>query len=134
MSTEDIFCLFDTCKEVAFATVEGDRPRIRVFQVMRREGRRLFFATSPKKEVYKQLQMNPNAEVMVTRNNVFLRITGQVVFVVEDTTKREIYSANPVLPRLYAHYDDLVYFRLEAASTEYYDLTPTPPTIISEQL
>ncbi len=37
------------------------------------------------------------------------------------------YSANPVLPRFYKGYTDLVYFRLPIATLDYYDLTPTPP-------
>lgn len=32
--------------EVAFATCEGNRPRIRVFQIMKQEGTTLYFATS----------------------------------------------------------------------------------------
>ena len=34
---------------------------------------------------------------------------------------------NPVLPRLYSSYDQLVYFCLPIAEMDYYDLTPTPP-------
>ena len=36
---------------------------------------------------------------------------------------------NPVLPRLYSSYDQLVYFRLPIAEMDYYDLTPTPPVM-----
>ncbi len=76
------FQFLKTHKDVAFATVEGDFPELRVFQVM---------------------------------NDV------------PDETCREIYNDNPVLPRLYNAYTDLVYFRLEPKSLDYYDLTPTPP-------
>lgn len=61
------------------------------------------------------------------KGNLFVRIAGQAVFDVDDKTAREIYAANPVLPRLYKSYTDLVYFRLSAESLDYYDLTPTPP-------
>ena len=44
-----------TNKEVAFATVEGDRPKIRVFQIMKQQGNTLYFVTAPEKEVYRQL-------------------------------------------------------------------------------
>lgn len=47
-----------TNKEVAFATVEGDRPKIRVFQIMKQQGNTLYFVTAPEKEVYRQLQKN----------------------------------------------------------------------------
>ena len=61
------------------------------------------------------------------KENIFVRIAGRAVFDVDDATAREIYAANPVLPRLYKAYTDLVYFRLPVVSLDYYDLTPTPP-------
>lgn len=45
----------------------------------------------------------------------------------DDATAQEIYATNPVLPRLYKSYTDLVYFRLPAVSLDYYDLPPDPP-------
>lgn len=114
-------------REVAFATVEGDRPKIRVFQIMKQEKETLYFVTVPGKEVYRQLRANPNVEILAMKGNLFVRIAGQAVFDVDDKTAREIYAANPVLPRLYKSYTDLVYFRLPAKSLDCYDLTPTPP-------
>lgn len=43
-------------KDVAFATVEENKPKIRVFQIMKREKETLYFATATHKEVYQQLQ------------------------------------------------------------------------------
>lgn len=114
-------------KEVAFATVEDGKPRIRVFQIMKQDGATLYFVTSPGKEVYRQLQKSPDIEILAMKGNVSVRIAGQAVFDVDDKTAHEIYAANPVLPRLYKTYTDLVYFRLPAVSLDYYDLTPTPP-------
>ena len=36
-------------KEVAFATSEGDCPKLRIFQIMKQEGHVLYFATSAQK-------------------------------------------------------------------------------------
>lgn len=112
---------------MAFATAEDGKPKIRVFQIMRQEKNILYFVTAPGKEVYRQLQKNPNIEVLAMRGNISVRIAGQAVFDVDDKTAREIYAANPVLPRLYRAYTDLAYFRLPAVSLDYYDLTPDPP-------
>ena len=60
-------------------------------------------------------------------DSLFCYRTGQAVFDVDDAMAREIYAANPVLPRLYRTYTDLVYFRLPAESIDCYDLTPNPP-------
>lgn len=112
---------------MAFATVEDGKPKIRVFEIMEQQGNTLYFVTAPGKEVYRQLQANPNVEILAMKENIFVRIAGQAVFDVDDATAREIYAANPVLPRLYKAYTDLVYFRLPVVSLDYYDLTPTPP-------
>jgi len=124
---EKAFEFLKTSKEVAFATAEDGKPKIRVFQIMRQEKNILYFVTAPGKEVYRQLQKNPNIEVLAMRGNISVRIAGQTVFDVDDKTAREIYAANPVLPRLYRAYTDLAYFRLPAVSLDYYDLTPDPP-------
>lgn len=126
---EKAFDFLKTNKEVAFATVENDRPKIRVFQIMRQDGHTLYFVTAPGKEVYRQLQQNPNVEVLAMQGNVSVRIAGRAIFDVDDNMAQEIFAANPVLPRLYKSYTDLVYFRLEADGLDYFDLTPTPPVL-----
>jgi len=124
---EKIFQFLDNNIEVALATVEADRPRIRVFQIMKRVGHTLFFATSQQKHVYSQLQQNPHMEIMASRANVFVRVAGEADFSVPDDIQQAIYRDNPVLQRLYDDYSSLVYFKMEPKEIEYYDLTPTPP-------
>lgn len=126
---KDAFDFLSEHPDVAFATVENGKPKIRVFQIMRQEGTTLWFATSPHKEVYRQLQINPNIELLAMAGNVSVRVTGEVCFDVPDSLCREIYEMNPVLPRLYEKYSDLAYFRLSIRALDYYDLTPTPPVL-----
>ena len=89
-----------TNKDVAFATVEDGKPKIRIFQIMKQDAHTLYFVTSPRNEVYRQLQKNPNIEILAMKDNVSVRIAGQAVFDVDDKTAQEIYAANPVLPRV----------------------------------
>ena len=119
--------------DVAFATVENEKPKIRVFQIMRQEGTTLWFATSPHKKVYRQLQINPDSELLAMAGNVSVRVTGEVYFDVPDSLCRKIYETNPVLPRLYEKYSDLTYFRLSIRALDYYDLTPNPPILKHEE-
>ena len=113
--------------EVAFATSDGNLPKIRIFQIMKQEGNVLYFSTSTEKAVWKELMQNPNVEVLAYADNISVRCSGMVNFDVEDDVKRWIYDNNPVLPRLYSSYDQLVYFCLPIAEMDYFDLTPTPP-------
>jgi len=113
--------------EIAFATSEGNLPRLRIFQIMKQEGTTLYFATSAKKAVWQELQANPNVELLAYADKVSVRCSGKVNFDVADDVKRWIYDHNPVLPRLYASYDQLEYFCLPIVELDYYDLSPTPP-------
>lgn len=114
-------------KEIALATCEGNLPKLRLFQIMKQDGTHLYFATSPEKAVYRQLQVNPNVEILATDGRVSVRCEGMISFEVDEETQRWIYEHNPVLPRLYTSYDKLAYFVLPIAAMDYFDLNPTPP-------
>ena len=90
-------------KEIALATSEGNLPKLRIFQIMKREGHVLYFATSAKKAVYRELRQNPNVEILAYADNISVRCSGMVDFNVEDDVKRWIYDHNPVLSRHTPH-------------------------------
>lgn len=125
---EKAFEFLRTHKEVALATVENDKPRIRVYQIMKMKGKVLYFSADKQKAAFRQLQANPNIELLAMDGNISVRASGRAIFDVPDEVAREIYADNPVLPRLYKQYTDLAYFRLPVTELDYYDLTPTPPT------
>lgn len=130
---KEAFDFLNEHPDVAFATVENGKPKIRVFRVMHQEGTTLWFATSPHKEVYRQLQKNSHVELLAMGGNISVRITGEVHFDVPDSLCKDIYKKNPVLPRLYEKFSDLVYFRLPVRALDYYDLTPNPPILKHEK-
>ena len=113
--------------EIAFATCEGNLPKLRIFQIMKQEGTMLYFATSPNKAVWKELTANPNVELLAYADKVSVRCVGAVSFDVPDDIQQWIYDHNEVLPRLYTSYDKLAYFSLNIAEMDYFDLRPTPP-------
>ncbi|MDE6551771.1 MAG: pyridoxamine 5'-phosphate oxidase family protein [Muribaculaceae bacterium] len=116
-------------KDVAFGTVENSRPNLRVFQVMLIKGHTLYFATSPRKDVYRQLQKNPAVEILGMKGNISVRMSGNVEFDVPVDIQKEIYDTNSILSDLYPSYDAMVYCSLEVKSIDYYDLTPRPPKL-----
>ena len=115
--------------EIAFATSEGNLPKLRIFQIMKQEGTMLYFATSPNKAVWKELTANPNVELLAYADKVSVRCVGAVSFDVPDDIQQWIYDHNEVLPRLYTSYDKLAYFSLNIAEMDYFDLRPTPPVM-----
>ena len=122
--------IFQKNKEVAFATSVDGRPNVRIFQIMKIDGNDIYFATSPKKEVYAQLRQNPHVAILDLKGASFASLSGTIDFDIPDEVQREIYDTNPVLPHLYKTYKDLAYLRLPAESADYFDLKTTPPTIV----
>lgn len=97
---------------------------------MKIDGNDIYFATSPKKEVYAQLRENPHVAILDLKGASFARVSGTIDFDIPDAVQREIFETNPVLPHLYESYTDLAYLRLPAESADYFDLRTTPPTLI----
>ena len=115
--------------EIAFATSEGNLPKLRIFQIMMQEGTMLYFATSPNKAVWKELQTSPNVELLAYADKVSVRCVGAVSFEVPDDIQQWIYNHNEVLPRLYTSYEKLAYFSLNIGEMDFFDLRPTPPVM-----
>lgn len=115
--------------EVAFATCEGNLPKLRTFQIMKQKGTVCYFATSSKKAVWKELKKNPNVELLACADKISVRCVGSVSFEVPDDIQQWIYENNEVLYRLYTGYDKLDYFSLNITKLDYYDLRPTPPIL-----
>ncbi len=65
MDLRGIYDFLNRHRDIAFATVGDDgKPKIRLFQMMRidEQTNTIYFATSPKKEVFSQLQSKPAVE------------------------------------------------------------------------
>ena len=114
---------------VALATVEDGRPKVRTFQIMKTDDRRLYFATSATKAIYRQLRRDPHVEILTWDDNISVRITGRADFDVPESLKAEIYDSSPILRRLYRSHSDMEYFFVDILNCDYYDLRPTPPVL-----
>ena len=61
-------------------TVDGNRPKCRPIGFHMVNGDKLYFGVGEFKEVYKQMQINPNVEVCAAAGKEFLRYYGKAVF------------------------------------------------------
>lgn len=121
-------------KNVVFATVEKNKPKIRVLQIMKQEGLVFYFAISKDKEVYRQLKENVHIEFLAMEENISVRVVGKVLFGISDSIAQEIYNSNMILHRFYDDYRSIVYFSLLVEKIDYYDLGTTPVTLESISL
>ena len=61
------------------ATTEGNQPRVRPFGTVELFEGKLYIQTGKKKEVSKQLAVNPKAEICAFMNGMWLRVSGTLV-------------------------------------------------------
>ncbi len=112
------------------ATVDGDKPRVRPFGTIDIFEGRLYIQTGKSKNVSKQLQANPNAEICAFANGKWLRVAGTLVRDDRREAKVHMLDAYPELKAMYSADDDnteVLYFK-DAAAT-FYSFTEAPETI-----
>ncbi|MDF2570116.1 MAG: pyridoxamine 5-phosphate oxidase-related FMN-binding protein [Sporomusa sp.] len=113
------------------STVDGNIPKVRPFGfVMNFEGK-LHFGTSNKKDVYKQLQTNPNFEICTaSKTGEWLRLKGKAVFNTSKQTKQAAIDTMPMLANMYS-VDDSIFelFYIEDAEATFQDMKGSSKTI-----
>jgi len=78
------------------ATMEGDQPRVRPFGTIHIFDGKLYIQTGKKKEVSKQLHINPKAEICAFKNGEWLRVSGELI---EDDRREARQSMLDAYPR-----------------------------------
>ena len=90
-----------------FATVADGKPRTRPWGFMMYEDGKFYFTTNNTKEVYKQMQANPNVEFTCSsREMTWLRLSGEAVCTKDREIKEKIVSSNPGIKQLYQSADN----------------------------
>lgn len=98
---KDVFSFLRKIKSVAFATVENEKPCVRIADVMLVEDDKLYFLTARGKPYYKQLKENPHLAITgMDENYVTVRVNGKIEFV-DRSYVDKIFEANPMMNDLY---------------------------------
>ncbi len=96
------------------ATVEGDQPRVRPFGTAHIFEGRLYIQTGKKKDVSKQLHLNPKAEICAFMNGEWLRVSGELIEDDRREARVSMLDAYPSLKKMYDADDgntEVFYFR-----------------------
>lgn len=95
--------LGDVNTPVAISTVDGDKPRVRFFSFKMLEDNALYFITSKKKNVFKELEKNNNIELCSLPNaeSAWIRIEAKVEFVEDVELNKKAFSLLPLLEQAY---------------------------------
>ena len=112
------------------ATVGRDhKAKCRPFMFSMEQDGKLWFCTNNQKEVYREMQENPNVEFSVSsKTYAWIRLSGQVVFE-DNRTVKEACMKNPLVHSLYQTADNPIFevFYLKNARAVLADFSGNPP-------
>lgn len=118
-----------------FATVGTDgKPKVRPFQFMLEEGGKLYFCTSNQKEVFREVQKQPDVELCASGENFsWLRLKGKAVFSNDLSLKAKVMEASPIVKSIYTTPDNPTFeiFYLAEAVATIADFSGNPPETIT---
>ena len=83
------------------ATVEGDQPRVRPFGTIDLFESKLYIQTGKKKDVSKQIHLNPKIEICAFKDGVWLRVAAKAVADERIEAQRHMLDAYPSLQGMY---------------------------------
>jgi len=107
------------------ATVDGDKPKNRPLGLHILKDGKIYFGVGDHKDVCKQMQENPNVEIVALVETDFLRYYGKVVFEETYDMAEAIIAGNEFLQGLYNDETGfkMAIFHLEEATAEIRDVT-----------
>jgi len=130
MKMQEVYDFLKKCKTYYLATVEGDQPRVRPFGTVDIFEGKLYIQTGKVKNVSKQLQANPKAEICACADGKWLRVTGKLIRDDRVEAKKHMLDNYPHLKNRYSAEDDnteVLYFK--DATATFYSFTSEPKVI-----
>lgn len=118
------------CGTYYLATVDGDQPRVRPFGTINEFEGKLYIQTGKVKEVSKQLQANPKAELCAFGEGVWVRIQCELVRDDRLEPKVDMLENYPNLKAMYSAEDEnteVLY--LKNAVATFSSFTAAPKTV-----
>ena len=103
---QEVYEFLKSCGTYYLATAEGDQPRVRPFGTVDIFEGKLYIQTGKSKNVSKQLQANPKAEICAFANGTWIRVTGKLIRDDRIEAKKHMLDQYPSLQGMYSAEDD----------------------------
>ncbi len=127
---KEVLEFIKSCGVYYLATTEGGQPRVRPFGTAEEFEGKLYIQTGKKKDCYRQLLENPNAEICCFKDGRWLRLKGKLIPDDRTEAKKDMLDKNPSLRSVYDENDDntiVLYF--EDGEATFYSFTEAPKTV-----
>ena len=128
---QEVYEFLKKAETYYLATVEGDQPRVRPFGTVDLFEGKLYIQTGKRKDVSKQLQANPKAEICAFMNGTWLRVSGTLVRDERIEAKKHMLDQYPSLQSMYSAEDDnteVFYFKNATATFSSFTAAPEVET------
>ena len=120
---EEVLKFLKECGVYYLATVEDGKPRVRPFGTAEIFESHLYIQTGNKKDVFKQIQKNPNVEICAFKDGKWLRLRGILKQDDRYEARKDMLDKNPYLRGMYDENDgntEVLYFEsAEAIFSEF---------------
>lgn len=120
---EEVLKFLKECGVYYLATVEDGKPRVRPFGTAEIFENHLYIQTGNKKDVFKQIQKNPNVEICAFKDGKWLRLRGILKQDDRYEARKDMLDKNPYLRGMYDENDgntEVLYFEsAEAIFSEF---------------
>lgn len=127
---QEVYEFIKNCGTYYLATVDGDQARVRPFgTIMLYEGK-LYIQTGKNKDVSKQLNANPKAEICCFADGTWVRVAGELISDDNVAAKKQMLDEYPTLRAMYDENDpntEVLYFK--NATATFSSFTAPPKTI-----
>ena len=126
----EVWQFLKECGVYYLATDDKGQPRVRPFGTAEIFEGKLYVQTGKKKDCYRQLLENPNAEICCFKDGKWLRIAGKLIPDDRVEAKKDMLDKNPNLRGMYNENDDntiVLYF--EDAVATFSSFTEAPKEI-----
>ena len=126
----EVWQFLKECGVYYLATDDKGQPRVRPFGTAEIFEGKLYIQTGKKKDCYRQLLENPNAEIYCFKDGKWLRIAGKLIPDDRVEAKKDMLDKNPNLRGMYNENDDntiVLYF--EDAVATFSSFTEAPKEI-----
>jgi uncharacterized pyridoxamine 5'-phosphate oxidase family protein len=98
---EKIINFLNECHVFYMATTEGNQPRVRPFGLVFEVDGKLCVCTGNKKDVYKQIMINPNVEMSAFKGDMWIRVSGKLTDKSSPENTEKVFQINPNLREIY---------------------------------
>ena len=122
-----VYDFIKKCGTYYLATVDGDQPRVRPFGTILLFEDKLYIQTGKSKDVSKQIQANPKAEICCFAEGTWLRVAGELVRDERKEVKKAMLDDYPELRGMYSEDDDnteVLYFKNVTATFSSFTAAP----------